>query len=837
MSALPLLARAVVLGPLLQAPGRTALSVIAIALGVALGMAIHLIQSTAAAEVRTATRALFGNADLVVQGGSEGFDEALFPVVARLPGIQAVSPVLEVDARLSGQEETLRIQGIDPLRASRLLPALLADTGQGGIDLFSDDALYLSPAAAQALRLREGDRVTVRVGVRPVTLRVAGLLPGSAFPQRIAVMDIAAAQWKFDRLGRLSRLDLRLAPGADAARVRAALADRLPPDVQVTTPEMEAREALSLSRAYRVNLTALSLVALFTGGFLVFSTQALGVLRRRRQLALLRALGLTRREQEGFVLAEGVFLGLVGATLGVALGYGIAALTLTTLGADLGAGYFPDLAPPVRATFWEGVGFFALGVAVAALGALAPAWEAGRVAPAQALKAGDEERPLARLARRWPGVLALGLAVGLLGLPPVDGLPIGGYAAIASLLVGAVLLMPAFTRAVFGWLPVRGPAWAQVAAAHLKGTAGQATVSVAAVLVSGSLMVAMAIMVASFRDSLEAWLEKVLPADLYLRAGHTGESAFLEASLQAALHDLAGIARFELARSVEISLAPDRPPVTLIARPISVEDAPQRLWLQKQVRGRSTPDVHPVWVSESFADLYRAGPGSRIELPLGGRLIPFEVQGVWRDYARPGGAVVMDLALYQRLTGDAAATTATLWLAPGTTPAQVAEALRGQLPSADFELASPGEIRAASLSIFDRTFAITYALEAAAVLIGLFGVSAAASSQVLARRAEFGMLRHLGMTRREIGTMLAFEGGMLGATGAAAGSALGFVISLILIHVVNRQSFHWSMDLHVPWGLLAALATGLVGAAALTSVMSGRQAMSMEVVRAVREDW
>ncbi|PZP57049.1 MAG: hypothetical protein DI596_09650, partial [Azospira oryzae] len=289
--------------------------------------------------------------------------------------------------------------------------------------------------------------------------------------------------------------------------------------------------------------------------------------------------------------------------------------------------------------------------------------------------------------------------------------------------------------------------------------------------------------------------------------------------------------------SVEISLAPDRPPVTLIARPISVEDAPQRLWLQKQARGRSTPDAHPVWVSESFADLYRAGPGSRIELPLGGRLIPFEVQGVWRDYARPGGAVVMDLALYQRLTGDAAATTATLWLAPGTTPAQVAEALRGQLPSADFELASPGEIRAASLSIFDRTFAITYALEAAAVLIGLFGVSAAASSQVLARRAEFGMLRHLGMTRREIGTMLAFEGGMLGATGAVAGSALGFVISLILIHVVNRQSFHWSMDLHVPWGLLAALATGLVGAAALTSVMSGRQAMSMEVVRAVREDW
>jgi len=190
------------------------------------------------------------------------------------------------------------------------------------------------------------------------------------------------------------------------------------------------------------------------------------------------------------------------------------------------------------------------------------------------------------------------------------------------------------------------------------------------------------------------------------------------------------------------------------------------------------------------------------------------------------------------LTGDRNAGGASLWLAPGADLDAVAARLRARLPQeASFDLAAPGEIRAASLSVFDRTFAVTYALEAVAVLIGLLGISAAASVRVLARRAEFGMLRHLGMTRSEIGGMLALEGAALGAAGTLAGLAAGWIIALVLIGVVNRQSFHWSMDLHAPWGPLAGLAGILVATAALTSVCSGREAMGDDVVRAVKEDW
>jgi putative ABC transport system permease protein len=197
---------------------------------------------------------------------------------------------------------------------------------------------------------------------------------------------------------------------------------------------------------------------------------------------------------------------------------------------------------------------------------------------------------------------------------------------------------------------------------------------------------------------------------------------------------------------------------------------------------------------------------------------------------------VIDRDLYTKLTGDRRVTDAAQWLEPAASVGAMAEHLRNHV-GRGIEIAEPRVIRQISLAAFDRTFAITYLLEAVAVLIGLFGISMSFSAQAIARRAEFGMLRHVGMTRRGIGEMLATEGALLGAFGVVVGLVLGFAVSLILIYVVNRQSFHWSMDLHVPWTLLAILATLLISAAALTAVLSGRQALGDNVLRAVREDW
>jgi putative ABC transport system permease protein len=218
--------------------------------------------------------------------------------------------------------------------------------------------------------------------------------------------------------------------------------------------------------------------------------------------------------------------------------------------------------------------------------------------------------------------------------------------------------------------------------------------------------------------------------------------------------------------------------------------------------------------------------------------VRFTVAGVWRDYARQQGALVIERQRYVAFTGDDSATNAALWLAPGADPASTRERIAGAIPGGEkLEIAAPGEIRESSLRVFDRTFAVTYALELAAVVIGLAGLSSSFGALVLARRREFGMLRHIGMTRRQIGAMLATEGLLVSGIGLVVGLALGSLISLILIHVVNRQSFHWGMDLSIPWLALGGAALVVLALATITALASGRQAMGDAAVRAVKEDW
>ncbi|HVN42970.1 MAG TPA: ABC transporter permease, partial [Steroidobacteraceae bacterium] len=569
----------------------------------------------------------------------------------------------------------------------------------------------------------------------------------------------------------------------------------------------------------------------------VYATQSLAVARRRREIALLHAMGVTVREQLGAALLSGALVGALGAVLGLLLGIAVARVGLATFGADLGAGYFRGLAARLEVHPLECAAFFALGVAAAVLATIGPAREAASVPAAVALRAGDEAPIAARRHGRAALALAL-LALAALALPSLDGIALPGYAAIAGLLLAAVFITPSLAALLLTHLPESGAAWRQVAVAQLRGTARQSTVSIAAILVSFALMVAMAIMVFSFRMSLEDWLQRVLPADLYVRAGLPGQSAYLEPDDERVLASIAGIARVDLMRRQEVGLVGGGPPVLILARSIDERSVSSLLPLVSVDDHAAPPEAVPVWVSEAVSDLHGLHVGALFDLPLGGRVVRASVRGVWRDYERPTGVIVIPREAYLRYTADGRATSVALWLAPGVEPDVVAGRIRERLGRAgEYDIAVPRTIRRATLGVFDRTFAVTYLLEAVAVLIGLFGISTSTSAQVLARRAEFGMLRHLGITRAEIGRMLALEGAVLGCVGVAAGLVVGAAVSLILVYVVNRQSFHWSMDVHVPWVLLATLSAALVVAAALTAAASGRQAMGGDVVRAVKEDW
>ena len=808
--------------------GRMALSVAGIALGVALGYGVHLVNRAAVSDVAAAVRSLAGEADLEVRGGRAGFPEALYPKIAQLRGVAVASPALELEAGVAGTERTLRLTGLDILRAALLQPQLILEDRY---ELLAPDRVFLSAAAAEALGLGKGDEVSLVAGQGTVRLKISGIL--SSLRGVSALTDISTAQWRFGRLGELNRIDVRLSPGAEREAVAAAIQALLPPGSHVAALEALEEASAYPSRSYRVNLNVLAMVALFTGGFLVFSAQALEVARRRAEHALLRVLGLNRRGVSRLVLAEAALLGAVGAAAGLALGYALALVAVRASGADLGAGMFRGVVPQIEISLVGALGYFLAGILVAVLGALLPALDAARTPPARALKAGDEQTLFERIAPLWPGVALLGLGAALAQLGPVDGVPLFGYAAIACLLLGAIALVPRVAGFVFNHLPLPAYPPLRLALGQLRAAPGQAAVSLAAIVASFSLMAAMAIMVASFRQSVDDWLQRVLPAELYFRTTHAGDTGILDPGFEERVRALPQVERVDFLRSGRMLLDPARPPLVLIAR----DRAEKAFPVLGERHERRAGDPPAVWVSEAVSDLYGFAPGQRLELPILGQKHGVIVSGIFRDYARQHGAVLIDRADYIALTGDRSVNDGALWLKPGTTLAAAMAALRALPGAAQVDMADPGEIREVSLRIFDRSFAVTYAMEAVAVLVGLFGLSSSLGAIVLARRREFGVLRHLGLTRGQIRGMLAAEGGLLALVGSAAGLAAGAAISLVLVYVINRQSFHWSMELHPPYLLLLGFIAVLVVLSVLTAVVAGREAMGMAPVRAVREDW
>lgn len=846
-------------------PWRNASAVAAVMLGVALAFAVHLINASALAEFSSAVTSVNGQPDLELRARQGLLDDALVERVGAHPGVALASPVLALStAVLNTRDEKLTVQllGVDALSVAAVSPALMprieqADDDAGGrrLDLFAPDAVFLNPAARLALSA-EGDlpaTLQVQSGLSLHTVRVAGTVNAPGAP--MLVMDVAAAQALMDRVGAISRIDLRLAPGTQADALLASL--NLPPQVVAQRPEQATERVSNLSRAYRVNLTVLALVALFTGAFLVFSVLSLSVTRRQQQFALLGVLGLSARERLHLVLAESALLGLLGSVLGVALGTALAALALSLLGGDLGGGYFSGATPPLQWQLWAALLYGTLGVAAAVAGGWWPARATAQMAPALALKGLGAAAGTAH--RRHSVALAMVLLAGALAwAPPVAGIPLFAYLSVGLLLVGGIAALPLGVSALLDrlapWVARHAlPLLAVERSRRMRETAAVATSGVVASL---ALSVALTVMVASFRDSVIQWLDGVLPAPLYVRAASStlSESNTLPPDFVQAVSQVPGVIRVDPLRATSLQFSPSLPAVVLLSRPL---DSAGTTGQSLPLVGNPLPvptaspgeDVVPVYVSEAMLDLYDAKPGGW--LPALGMAFPppgvgapeprFFVAGVWRDYARQHGSVVMDRADFVRLSGDERVNDLALHLEEATDEATVQNGIRSlarDLGAEDLiEFASAGQIRAVSLRIFDRSFAVTYWLQAVAIAIGLFGVAASFSAQVLARRREFGLLAHLGLTRRQILGLVALEGLAWTVLGAIAGLLLGLAVSLVLVHVVNPQSFHWTMDLALPWARLLALCFAVVLAGTATAWLAGRAAASRDAVQAVKEDW
>ncbi|MCP5284473.1 MAG: ABC transporter permease [Burkholderiaceae bacterium] len=821
-------------------PWRHAAALLAVALGVALAASVHLINASALAEFSSALRATNGEPDLSVRdAGGGGLPDDAYAQLAMAPGVQQAAAVITFDTyvrQVDGTRLPLQVLGVDALTIAALAPDLMPRPAEGEDRLvFLDPSrVFLNAAARSRLGVRDGDTLVLQSGPRWETLRVAGWVSAGGGP--LAVMDLSAAQDRFGFAGRLSRVDLRLAPGASAPP--------LPPGWRAEKPDDAAQRVSQLSRAYRVNLTVLALVALFVGGFLVYSVVALSVAQRLPGFALLGVLGMTAGERRRVVLLECAGLGLAGSALGLAGGVALAAAALRWLAGDLGGGYFPGVTPALRIDALALLAFGALGTAAAVIGGWAPARAAQRLQPARALKGlSSLEAPAAS---PWPAAWLLSAGMALAFMPPLAGLPLAAYASVACLLFGGVAAVPWMVRQVLAHWPLPASTLPRLALQRALFQRHTATAAVAGVVASLALCVALTVMVGSFRAGVGQWLDTLLPADLYARTatrGAAADQAWLPESFVADAARLPGVARVQGSRLRAMVLAPERPAVMLIAREIG--NPAETLPLVESLAPSRDGDGRPgCWVSEAMVALYGAAVGAPIDLPIGtaspsgGTPVPCTVRGVWRDYARQFGSVVVDLADYRRLTGDTRINDLALWLAPGTALADVQDALRARAPDpAMLEFAASGEIRALSLRIFDRSFAVTRYLQAVAIAVGLVGVAASLSAQVVARRKEFGLLAHLGFTRPQVVALVAGEAAAWLLAGAAIGVALGVAVSAVLVHVVNPQSFHWTMDLILPWPQILALAGAVLAAGTATAAVSARQAAGRPATRSVKEDW
>ena len=825
-------------GTLRSSPVRLVLTLACIALGVALAGAVHTIHASALAEIERAARTLSGTAELEIRGPRSGFDDGVFARIAARPEVAAASPIVELDAALPAGG-SLRVLGIDPFRALAMQPAFVAEAGATGsgtaLNLLDANAAWLTPRAASRLGLAKGSRLALVAGSNVVELEVAGVLGGLGSGAEAAIIDIAAAQERFGRVGVLSRIELRLKAGVDEARWRQDAAAMLPAGVSISAAASTANRAADITRAYRVNLDALALVALATGAFLVFSTLALQAARRRQEFALLRALGITRRGLAGLLALEGALIGAAGAVAGTAVALLASRALLARGGADLGAGYFAGHGGAFAPDPWGLAGIAGIAVAMAMAGALWVARAVDRMAVADALRDRAVDLPRAAAAS-WRAPLLLALAgVPLLFVSSWRGLPLGAYGAIALWLAAAVAAVPPLCRIALGAVAPTQPV-AALAVAQLRHLPGHLAASIAGIVVSASLCVAMAIMVFSFRVSFESWLRGVVGADLYVRAAEQGDTGHLTRAQQDRIAALPGVAGVEPLRYDRLIVGTGATPFTLVARPLD-----ERILAGFQAEPRGLPPRVPgerwMWINEAARDLHGWAPGERVTLPVAGRPYEARIAGVVRDYARTWGAAFVPLEDYRAATGDERAHDMAVHLAPGVESAAVRAAITAALfdaPALAIE-DSQGVVRR-SLAIFDRSFAVTYALEAIAIAIGLAGVTSSFAALARSRRREFGVLRFLGLKRGEVLRMLALEGAAAGALGAAAGLVAGAAISAVLVHVVNRQSFHWTLELHWPVVALAAFLTAVVALCAVAARVSGAYAVRREAILAVKDD-
>jgi putative ABC transport system permease protein len=848
----------------MQDPLRSSASVLGIALGIAVVVAVHLANMSSFRGFEAAVESVTGKTSLEIAAPGPGLDETLLPWLDWLGEYGAVSPVIEGDALAragNAPAETIRVLGIDilsdwPFREYHILQfrdQRREPAPKEILDLLIDPrSIILTEAFARQHGIGVGSKIELTIADRVDRFVVRGLLlnegPARTLGGNFALMDIAAAQAAFNRLGRLDRIDLRLAPGISIDSAEQTIASRLPRGLIVRRPERRGRQVEKMLRAFQFNLAALSHIALLVGLFLIYNTVSISVITRREEIGMLRALGTSRRRILALFLGEAAGLAAVGCGIGVLIGRALADGAVRLTSTTVSAFYIAEAAAPPHLTAEHVVLAFAVGIPLALAAAAIPAAEAARAQPTTAARGSDRLRLRFHLRRVFffgPAFLPV-VAFFMTKAGPVDGLPVFGYAAAVVVVFAGALAVP---LVLYGMGKMGNGVLARLfktegllANANLTGAIGRLTISIAALAVSLAMMVAIAVMIGSFRTTIITWVGQTMRADLYIRPAtrvNVATDVTISPEVEAVVSSHPSVAAVDRFRTFDVSYRDSL--VTLGAGDFRVLLEHGNLAFKSPRNGleemRRALGRNAVVASESFAIKYRKAPGDLVMLPTPQGFAQFRIAAVYYDYSSDRGVLIMDRPLLVRYFGPQAPTSLNVYVKKGADP----EAVRSDILAAlggRYRLLfyTNSLLREEVLRVFDSTFSITYALEIIAIFIAILGVASTLVSLMLERRREFAILRLIGAERRQIRKMVVIEAGFMGLISQGIGIAVGLLLSLILIYVINVQSFGWTIQFHLPAGFLLRSSILIVIATALSGLYPAHRACRLSAPVQIKEE-
>ena len=831
--------------------GRTFLSVIGICLGVSVFVSVQMAIHTAIEAFNATVDHVSGKAQLQVTSSGRGFPEEVYLKVKTVVGIKAATPVIQFISKIGEPVgEPLYLLGIDIFSDQQFRNYQFYGPSDEDLRFLKDPkAIAITEKLAQRYGLKKGDALPVIFGSKKVTLNITNLLkmegPAKSLEGNFGLMDIAAAQEALEKVGLIDRIDLLVDPSISFEGVEKELRKVIPPGTEVRRSDTRSGQIEKMVSAFHLNLTALSLISLVVGMFLIYNAISISVIQRRREIGILRSIGATRSQILSLFLCEAGLIGGLGSLIGIGVGIGLAKVMLYFVSRTITSLYILVRTEDLIISPFLLIAGWLLGCLASVFSSIGPAKEASEIAPKEALSLGTLERKV-KIRLKLLNLIGLGLLILSLIFAlqkPLDQKPVFGFLAALLIVIGISFLIPSFTlllsRLLSPVLHLLFGVEGNLANRYLRDSLSRTMITIAALMTALSMLVSISIMILSFRKTVDLWVEQSLNGDVFIFPGSyslTGYSALLPLEVSKALPSLPGVKAVDSFRALEVEyrgqpalIASVNGEVFLDMKVIRFTRGDPKTILNRFASGQS------VLVTESFSLRHQVDAGDRINLntPQGER--DFLISGVFYDYSSDWGMILMERNLFQSLWNDEMFHSAGIYLKEGASLDSFKEMIRERF-SKPYQLfvVSHRELRNEILKVFDQTFAITYALELIAIFVAILGIISSLNGLVIERQRDIGILRSIGGLRSQIQKTILIEAGLIGFFSLILGLLCGFLLSLLLIYVINKQSFGWTIQFTIPVMRLIEFWAMVMVASLIAGFIPARRAARTNPVESLR---